>query len=84
MSDYDCLMAAQSEITEDQIAARHSAAHDLASPIRGVAILADLLDEALVSPEPDLKLLREISAQLATLTGEATARLNAFATELDG
>ena len=78
------LVVAPSQVTEDQIAARHTTAHNLASPIRGVAILADLLDEALAADEPDLALLREISAQMATLVGEATDRLAAFATELDG
>lgn len=68
---------------EDQIQARHDAAHNLASPIRSVAILADLLTDALQRPDLDAELLRELSGQLVASAEEATKRLKAFATELD-
>lgn len=57
--------------------------HSLASPIRGIAILADLLEEALGSAELDDVALREISSQLSTLTDDASNRLEAFASPAD-
>ncbi len=69
--------------TELERAARHQAAHDLSSPIRAAAIVADLLSEALDAVEPDLEVLRELSSQLTTLTVETTAKLADFASALD-
>lgn len=52
--------------------------HSLASCIRGLAILADLLEESLTADELDGQTLGEISAQMTTLTGEASQRLVDF------
>lgn len=65
--------------TEELAAARHQIAHDLASPVRGTSIVADLLAEALESPSPDLQLLRELSSQLSALSADSVERLAAFA-----
>jgi hypothetical protein len=70
--------------SEEEVAARHRAAHDLSSPIRAIAIVSDLLAESLSAPDPDLDLIRTMSAQLVDLTVGATDRLAEFATELDG
>ena len=50
----------------------------LASPVRGLSILTDLLAESLALESPDVEALREISEQLTMLTGEATNRLTDF------
>lgn len=65
--------------TEEAVAARHQIAHDLASPVRGTSIVADLLAEALDAPSPDLDLLRELSTQLSALSADSVERLAAFA-----
>lgn len=69
------------EATDEEIAARHQIAHDLASPVRGAVILADLLAETLEAPEPDLEVLREISKQLSELTLKSSEQLADFASE---
>lgn len=63
-----------SEQLEAQL--RSEIGHSLASPIRGIAILADLLHEALTSNALDRGTLCEISEQLTTLAAEASQRLS--------
>ena len=60
-------------------ALRHELAHALASPVRGTAIVADLLAEQLDLGTPDIDVLKELSKQLHSLTEEASSRLAAFA-----
>ena len=62
---------------------RHQIAHDLASPVRGIAILADLLAESLGSEPFDFDALHDVSSQLTSLSAEATQRLQEFATADD-
>jgi len=66
------------ELNEEE-ALRHELAHALASPVRGTAIVADLLAEQLDLRTPDIDVLKELSKQLHTLTEEASSRLAAFA-----
>lgn len=80
---YSSNVVRPSDATQDQIQARHIAAHNLSSPIRGVAILADVLVETLDNAEPDIDLVRDLVGQVVSLAEEATTRLAAFATELD-
>lgn len=80
---YDGYVRHSEQATNAEIEARHKIAHDLASPVRGTSILADLLAETLVESEPDLDLIRQISTQLTELTVRTSEQLTAFAKELD-
>ncbi len=68
--------SADRELLEAQL--RSEIKHALASPVRGIAILADLLEEALGSNGLDPDALRDISMQLSKLSNEATDRLVQF------
>ena len=71
----------QGEVSDDvdlERRLRSEIKHSLASPIRGMSILTDLLAESLNSDAPDMHEVRQISEQLTTLTGEATDRLQNF------
>lgn len=63
---------------EMELQLRSEIKHSLASPVRGLSILTDLLAESLALESPDVEALREISEQLTMLTGEATNRLTDF------
>lgn len=63
---------------EMELRLRSEIKHSLASPVRGLSILTDLLAESLALESPDVEALREISEQLTMLTGEATNRLTDF------
>lgn len=63
---------------------RADIAHSLASPIRGLGILADLLAETAQAGEPDLDVVREVSRQLTVLVGDANQRLTEFSEHDDG
>ena len=62
---------------------RHEIAHDLSSPVRGTAIVADLLAEILETKNPDMTTVRDLSAQLSTLVTETNQRLSDFASAAD-
>lgn len=63
---------------EMELRLRSEIKHSLASPVRAISILTDLLAESLALESPDVEALREISEQLTMLTGEATNRLTDF------
>lgn len=63
---------------EMELRLRSEIKHSLASPVRALSILTDLLAESLALESPDVEALREISEQLTILTGEATNRLTDF------
>lgn len=63
---------------EMELRLRSEIKHSLASPVRALSILTDLLAESLALESPDVEALREISEQLTMLTGEATNRLTDF------
>jgi len=66
------------EHNELELALRSELKHSLASPIRGISILSDLLAESLASAEVDMEAIREISDQLTTLTEDTCNRLASF------
>ena len=63
---------------EMELRLRSEIKHSLASPVRAISILTDLLAESLALESPDVEALREISEQLTMLAGEATNRLTDF------
>ena len=63
----------------DRAELRHQLAHDFASPIRGLGILADLLAETLDREPVDLEVIGELSDQLSRLSIDVNERLTAFA-----
>lgn len=62
---------------------RKQIAHDLASPVRGLGILADLLAETLKSETVELDVVQELSDQLTRLSTDMNERLTAFANDDD-
>jgi len=66
----------ETEILEQEL--RSEVAHVLASHVRGMAILADLLAENLASGTPDLVAIGDISGQLSNLAVETSQRLSDF------
>lgn len=59
-------------------ALRSEIAHELSSPVRGVAILSDLFGESLNHEELDQDLLKEISRQFDNLAADLSQRLADF------
>lgn len=59
-------------------ALRSEIAHELSSPVRGIAILSDLFGESLNQEELDQDLLREISRQFDNLAADLGQRLADF------
>lgn len=69
------------EIPSREIVARHQLAHDLLSPIRAIAIYADLMELGLQSPTPNAVELEKYCREIVAMAGELAGLVDDFADE---